>query len=135
MNFFGMGMAEILVVLFLAFVFLGPERMVSAARTLGKWSGEIRRLASDFTTIVEDADDPKGNAAQSNTVATRTDQSAPPASVPRPYMPEHDDSPAEEADAPVAHNRVQRRKPEPEAPSESSAPGEAEASQTGEKQA
>jgi sec-independent protein translocase protein TatB len=39
---FGMGIGEILVVLFIALIFLGPERIPSTARTLGKWFHEIK---------------------------------------------------------------------------------------------
>ena len=39
---FGMGLGEILVVLFIALIFLGPEKIPSTARTLGKWFHEIK---------------------------------------------------------------------------------------------
>ena len=42
MSFLGMGTMEIFIILLVAFIFLGPERMVDAARTLGKWTGELR---------------------------------------------------------------------------------------------
>jgi sec-independent protein translocase protein TatB len=52
MNFFGMGAMEILVVMLVAFIFLGPERMVDAARFLGKMVGEARRMSAEFRDIV-----------------------------------------------------------------------------------
>ena len=52
MNFFGMGGMEILVVMLVAFIFLGPERMVDAARFLGKMVGEARRMSAEFRDIV-----------------------------------------------------------------------------------
>ena len=57
MGFFGMGPMEILLVLVIAFVFLGPERMVDAARLLGKAVREGRRLASELPQVVIEDDD------------------------------------------------------------------------------
>ena len=55
MNFMGMGTLEVLVVLLIAFVFLGPERLVSSARSLGKFIGQIRDTTTDMSNmIVED---------------------------------------------------------------------------------
>ena len=51
----GMGTLEVLVVLLIAFVFLGPERLVSGARSLGKVIGQIRDTTTDMSNmIVED---------------------------------------------------------------------------------
>lgn len=50
MNILGMGTLEILVILLLAFIFLGPSKMVDAARILGKASREVRRMATEFST-------------------------------------------------------------------------------------
>ena len=58
MNFLGMGTPEILVVLLLAFLLLGPERMINAARTLGKYAGEMRRMASEIPDITLEGDEP-----------------------------------------------------------------------------
>ena len=59
MSFFGMGSMEILMILVIAFVFLGPERMVDAARLLGKAVREGRRLASELPQVVIDDEDIK----------------------------------------------------------------------------
>ena len=59
MNFFGMGTPEILVVLLLAFLLLGPERMISAAKMLGKYAGEMRRMASEIPDLTLDGDERK----------------------------------------------------------------------------
>ena len=48
MSFLGMGTMEILLILVLAFIFLGPERMLDAARMLGKLVREGRKLASEL---------------------------------------------------------------------------------------
>ena len=57
MNFFGMGTMEVLIVLLVAFIFLGPERMVDAARFLGKLAGEARRMAAELPSVVLDEDE------------------------------------------------------------------------------
>lgn len=54
MSFLGMGPFEIILVLLVAFIFLGPERMAEAARTLGKWTGEIRRMGAGARAEMDD---------------------------------------------------------------------------------
>lgn len=54
MSFLGMGTLEILIILLVAFIFLGPERMVDAARTLGKWAGEMRRMSAGVRAEMDD---------------------------------------------------------------------------------
>ncbi len=54
MNILGMGTLEILLVLLLAFILLGPQRMVDAARLLGKASREIRRMTENLPALVLD---------------------------------------------------------------------------------
>ena len=58
MNILGMGTLEVLVVLLVAFIFLGPERMVSAARVLGKVVAEARRMTAELPELmaIEDED-------------------------------------------------------------------------------
>ena len=53
MSILGMGSLELLVVLLLAFIILGPERMVEAARKLGKLTGELRRMTNEVTEMVQ----------------------------------------------------------------------------------
>ena len=50
----GMGTPEILVILLLAFLLLGPERMINAAKTVGKYVGEMRRMASEIPELTLD---------------------------------------------------------------------------------
>jgi len=49
----GIGFFELLVVLAIALVALGPERLPQAARTLGRWMAELRRTADDLRTGIE----------------------------------------------------------------------------------
>ncbi len=54
-----MGILEILVILLVAFIFLGPERMMDAARLLARAVREGRNLASSIPRVVMEDDDVK----------------------------------------------------------------------------
>ena len=45
---FGIGSAEFLVILIVAFLVLGPSHLPKIARTLGKTMGEFRRVSTEF---------------------------------------------------------------------------------------
>lgn len=49
------GTPELLVVLVVALLVLGPEKLPGAARQLGKAIGEIRRLGTNFQAEMRDA--------------------------------------------------------------------------------
>ena len=48
------GAPEVLVILVLALLVLGPERLPQAARTMGRWAGELRRLTGSLQSEVRD---------------------------------------------------------------------------------
>jgi len=50
MDFFGMGMGEILLILVIALIVLGPGRIVAVGKTLGKAARTLRKVSSDLTT-------------------------------------------------------------------------------------
>ncbi len=52
MDFLGIGPGELILILILAVIFLGPGKIVDFARTLGKWMRAIKRAGNDFTTAV-----------------------------------------------------------------------------------
>jgi sec-independent protein translocase protein TatA len=52
MDFFGIGLSEILLVIVLALIIWGPGRMVEIARTLGKFMRTLKKATSDITTTV-----------------------------------------------------------------------------------
>lgn len=109
MSFLGMGMWEILIILLVAFIFLGPERMVDAARTLGKWTGELRRMGS---TVQAEMDDLAGNV--SGPLSARYEQAQDTRGSSPSEQPLDQDHPSEPSelgeserhtsDAPVAHS-------------------------------
>ncbi len=60
LNLFGVGSLEALVILLVAFLVLGPTRLISTAKGLGKMVRELRNATGQFTRMVEDDDDPDG---------------------------------------------------------------------------
>jgi len=58
MNVLGMGTMEILLILLIAFIVLGPEKMVDVARMLGRASSELRRMSADLPKLVLDEEKP-----------------------------------------------------------------------------
>jgi len=50
---FGMGPQEILIVLVVALIFIGPKRLPEIARTLGKGFGELKRAMDDVKGQVD----------------------------------------------------------------------------------
>ena len=116
MNFLGMGIMEILIILIIAFIFLGPERMADAAKTLGKMVREARNIASEVPRVVVEDDDIKivnGGEATSLTGQDAPKTKTPPAARAESEPPETDAAtPPADADggeAPVAFSR--RRPP------------------------
>jgi sec-independent protein translocase protein TatA len=52
MGFLGIGSWEILLILILTLILLGPSRLTETARTLGKIVRSIRKASADFTAAV-----------------------------------------------------------------------------------
>lgn len=62
---FNIGGPEVLVILVLALIVLGPQRLPDAARQIGKFMGELRRMSSGFQQELRSAmDDPVEAAAR-----------------------------------------------------------------------
>jgi sec-independent protein translocase protein TatB len=47
-SMFGIGSTELLVIMVVALIVLGPKNLPNIARTLGKAMGEFRRVSTDF---------------------------------------------------------------------------------------
>ena len=50
---FGIGSTELLVILVVALVVIGPSKLPEMAKTLGKAMGEFRRMSSDVKRTIE----------------------------------------------------------------------------------
>ena len=53
MDFLNVGPSELVVVLIIAILVAGPQRMVEIARSLGRVSRQLRNLSRDFTTALQ----------------------------------------------------------------------------------
>jgi len=67
------GAPEILVILVLALLVLGPDRLPQAARTMGRWVGEIRKITGSLQAEVQDVvDEVMRPVNETATVATES---------------------------------------------------------------
>ena len=57
MDFFGIGFVELIFILLVALLVLGPNKMVDTARTLGKYIRELQRAASDIPRLLSVEED------------------------------------------------------------------------------
>jgi sec-independent protein translocase protein TatB len=48
-SFFGIGLSELIAILILAGLVMGPQRIRQVARTLGQWTAVLQRYARQFT--------------------------------------------------------------------------------------
>ena len=76
MNIFGMGPLEILVIALIAFILLGPQRMLDAARLLGKATKEVRRMTDELPKIVLEEEQGQPAQAPSPPASSQSDQQA-----------------------------------------------------------
>ena len=66
-----LGTGEVLVILVVALVVLGPDKLPGAARQAGRWLGELRRLSSGFQAELRDAlQEPVDQTPRSTTTTT-----------------------------------------------------------------
>ncbi|MCH2321387.1 MAG: twin-arginine translocase TatA/TatE family subunit [SAR202 cluster bacterium] len=70
MSILGMGPFEILVVLLLAFIVLGPQRMIDATRQLGKTTRDLRHFLDELPSISLDEEPSSPTKQRSDTEAT-----------------------------------------------------------------
>ena len=54
MNILGMGSFELLIVLLVAFIFLGPTKMIETAKNIGKLLKNAKDMARDMQEIIID---------------------------------------------------------------------------------
>jgi sec-independent protein translocase protein TatA len=52
MGFFGIGLGELLFIIIIALIFVGPGKIAEIGKTLGKTVRAIRKTGTDFTSAV-----------------------------------------------------------------------------------
>jgi TatA/E family protein of Tat protein translocase len=107
---FGLGFAEILVILVVALLVFGPDRLPELARSLGRGLAEFRRASNDLRRSVMEAtsDEPRIQPKKGPLAETRTDASAPPALASKPPAagaPESADTPSSAPTTPADPKR------------------------------
>ena len=65
---FGIGMTEVLFILAIALIVLGPKKLPELAKTLGKAFGEFRRSVNDLKASVEIDQEPDHKIDDKNKV-------------------------------------------------------------------
>jgi Tat protein translocase TatB subunit len=105
---FGIGMPELLVILVVALIVLGPKRLPDVAKALGKGLAEFRRATADLTDELRNAQSAIEREARVNERVAQqraTAQAAPPQSNAAGAPVAHDAAPAPDpAAAPGAAN-------------------------------
>src|ERR687887_408732 len=83
---FGIGAEELIVIFIIALFVLGPERLPSLARDLGKAMRELRRASDELTEEFLRADQPRPEpqAPSAPTALAEPDPPAPPTEAPTP---------------------------------------------------
>jgi sec-independent protein translocase protein TatA len=94
MDFFGIGLGEVLLIVIIALIIFGPGRLPEIARTIGRMTHSLRKATSDFTTSL---------TKEINTA--EKDQSSPPkAASPPAIVPQERQAGQDEADKPSAQS-------------------------------
>lgn len=74
MNFFGIGIIELVIVMVVALLVLGPNRMLEASRTLGKYLRELQRASAELPRLLSlDEEPPKTPAVKRQQVPKEAD--------------------------------------------------------------
>lgn len=79
---FGIGFPELIVILVVALLVLGPKRLPEVARTLGKGLAEFRKATADITEELRDAQRSIEQEARQATNAAKAKKPAAPAAAP-----------------------------------------------------
>jgi Tat protein translocase TatB subunit len=90
---FNVGGGEILVILLLALIVLGPQRLPGAARQVGKAMGELRRVSNGFQAELRAAIDDTDPPARAPSLPPLEAVAREPADEPRAAEPRADDDP------------------------------------------
>ena len=92
MGFSGIGIWEILLILIVAFIVLGPNRLPGIARTLGKTVRAIKKAGSDFTaSITRELEE---NKKEPPPQPQKTEPTEAPSAISTTNTPSHNNQPA-----------------------------------------
>ena len=92
MNFMGMGMPEMGVVMLVAFLVLGPSRAIDMARTAGKLIRDIQRTFKDVASAIS-LDQPEQSTSRRDFSPAPDREDAPPSQDPSPSSDREEDPP------------------------------------------
>jgi sec-independent protein translocase protein TatB len=97
MDFLGIGSLEILLILVLALILLGPGKLTEIARTMGKTVRTIKKASSDLTaTVTRELE-----AGENEPPVTRDKAGAASSGINKPIAPAPDDRPTRPGEAPT----------------------------------
>lgn len=106
---FGIGMGELLLLLVISLIVLGPERMPKLARDLGRAMAEFRRTSDELRNEFLNADkyvDPTATAVPTEQPALPAPQAAAPPTAEVPPIPVEPDETAFDREAREARERL-----------------------------
>ena len=109
---FGLGMPEILLILAIALMVIGPKKLPEVAKTLGRAMGEFKKAAQDFKKSMDVESSIKEFKEPATTVADEIKSAA---GTMNPLSTDADGTPLEKSDIPDAGARVPREKADNEA--------------------
>jgi sec-independent protein translocase protein TatB len=81
---FNIGAGEILLILLVALIVLGPDKLPNAARQVGRTMGELRRLSTGFQSELKDALKEPIDGTPSSAASAPAPQAAPALPPPAP---------------------------------------------------
>lgn len=99
MNIFGIGAMELLIVVALAFLLLGPARLASTARKLGGFVKEARKVTEGLPRTLDDLARPEEASGKSGPRALAKRQDSPDEG-PAPWRPIGSESEGKPSEAP-----------------------------------
>ncbi len=94
---FNIGGGELLVIVLIALIVLGPQRLPDAMRTFGRVVGEVRRISSGFQQELRDAFEDSDVAGEAS--APRRREAVPLAAAVAEANPDIDDEETDDGDA------------------------------------
>jgi len=99
MNFMGMGIPELGVIMLVAFLVLGPGRAIDMARSAGKIMGDLRRSFGEVTSAMTVESMEQGSSGESQQPAAQAESP--------PGVPMRAEIPPEDEEEPAAGSELE----------------------------